>query len=69
MTETRTKPRCSGCGSPRWVSVSLDDGYTRRAQCIPCGTYHEPVIGPGWQSARFRDPSALNPDYYPQPEE
>lgn len=58
-----SEPRCPRCGSPRWASVSLDGGYTRRAQCIPCGTYHKPVIGPGWRSARFRDPDAVHPDY------
>ena len=60
---SETGPRCPRCGSPRWVSVSLDEGYTRRAQCVPCGAYHKPVIGPGWKSKRFRDPEAEHPDY------
>jgi hypothetical protein len=37
---------CPRCGSDRWVSVSLDEGYTRRAQCIPCGHVHA-ALGPG----------------------
>jgi transcription elongation factor Elf1 len=57
------KPTCPRCGSPRWVSVSLDGGWTRHAQCVPCGAYHEPVIGPGWQSPNYRDPEAEHPDY------
>jgi rubredoxin len=40
--------RCPRCGSTRWVSVSLDEGYTRRAQCIPCGHVHA-KLGPGWK--------------------
>lgn len=63
MTETQTKPRCPNCGSPRWVSVSLNEGLTRLAQCIPCGAYHDVIIGPGWQSPRFNDPEAVHPDY------
>jgi hypothetical protein len=31
---------CPKCGSPRWVSISLDGGSTRRAQCVPCGSIH-----------------------------
>lgn len=46
-TEEPAKPTCPRCGSPRWVSVSLDEGWTRRAQCVPCGAYHPGVIGPG----------------------
>lgn len=41
---------CPRCGSPQWVSVSLDEGYTRHAQCVPCGTMHPGVIGPGWRA-------------------
>jgi len=58
-----TGPRCPRCRSDRWVSVSLDGGYTRRAQCIPCGAYHEPVIGPGWRAKNSNDPEAVHPDY------
>jgi hypothetical protein len=43
--------------------VSLNGGFTRRAQCVPCGAYHEPVIGPGWKSPRWGDPAAEHPDY------
>lgn len=56
-------PTCPRCGSPRWVSVSLDEGWTRRAQCIPCGAYHAPVIGPGYKAKNWRDPEAEQPDY------
>lgn len=42
---------CPRCGSPEWVSVSLDQGYTRRAQCVPCGHYHPGILGPGWRSS------------------
>ncbi len=63
----RATPRCPRCGSPRWVGVSLDEGWTRRAQCVPCGALHEPVIGPGWQSPKFRDPEAVHPDYREKP--
>jgi hypothetical protein len=41
---------CPRCGSPRWVAVSLDEGYTRRRQCVPCGRIHPGVIGPGWKA-------------------
>jgi transcription elongation factor Elf1 len=57
------RPTCPRCGSPRWVSVSLDEGWTRRAQCVPCGAIHRPVIGPGWQSPGFNDSEAVHPDY------
>jgi Uncharacterized Zn ribbon-containing protein len=40
---------CPRCGSDRWVSVSLDEGWTRRAQCGPCGQVHAP-LGPGWRA-------------------
>ncbi len=45
--KTRTCPRC---GSLNWVSVSLDQGYTRRAQCVPCGHIHSGILGPGWKA-------------------
>lgn len=45
----RDEHRCPSCGSPRWVSVSLNEGYTRRAQCVPCGKVHA-RLGPGWRS-------------------
>lgn len=41
--------RCPSCGSTSWVSVSLDEGYTRRAQCVPCGKVHA-RLGPGWRA-------------------
>lgn len=63
MSAPDDPPACPRCGSPRWVSVSLDGGWTRRAQCVPCGAHHKPVIGPGWRSPRFADPDALHPDY------
>jgi transcription elongation factor Elf1 len=59
----RKKPRCPRCGSTRWVSVSLNGGYTRQAQCVPCGAYHPGNIGPGWKSPRYNDPDAVHPDY------
>lgn len=59
----RPKPTCPRCGSLRWVSVSLNGGWTRLAQCVPCGAYHKVVIGPGWKSPRFHDPDAIHPDY------
>jgi hypothetical protein len=40
--------RCPSCGSPRYVSVSLDGAWTRRAQCVPCGAYGD-YLGPGWR--------------------
>lgn len=43
-------PPCPRCSSPRWVSVSLDGGYTRRAQCVPCGHVQPQPIGPGWKA-------------------
>jgi hypothetical protein len=43
---------CPRCLSPQWVSVSLDGGWTRKAQCVPCGAYHPGSIGPGWKSPR-----------------
>ncbi|MEV4705046.1 hypothetical protein [Actinoplanes sp. NPDC049316] len=37
-------PACRRCGSPRWVPVSLDQGFTRRRQCVPCGLIWPGVI-------------------------
>jgi hypothetical protein len=31
---------CPKCGNPRWVAVSLDEGASRHAQCVPCGFIH-----------------------------
>jgi hypothetical protein len=28
---------CPRCSSARWVSVSFNEGATRRRQCVPCG--------------------------------
>lgn len=39
---------CPRCGSTHWVSVSLNGGWTRCAQCVPCGKVHA-VLGPGWR--------------------
>lgn len=63
LREVILDPCCPRCKSPRWVSVSLDGGYTRRAQCVPCGALHIPVIGPGWKSPAFWDPEAEHPNY------
>jgi transcription elongation factor Elf1 len=65
MTDIKAvnEPQCPCCGSPKWVSVSLDTGFTRRAQCVPCGAIHKPVIGPGWKSPRYNDPDAADPRY------
>lgn len=41
---------CPRCGSPRWVSVSLNEGYTRVPQCVPCGAIHKATLGPGWKA-------------------
>jgi transcription elongation factor Elf1 len=41
--------RCPRCGSKSWVSVSLNGGYTRIAQCVPCGAYGD-YLGPGWKA-------------------
>ncbi|HZB28912.1 MAG TPA: hypothetical protein VE465_01980 [Streptosporangiaceae bacterium] len=43
--------------------MSLDGGWTRRAQCVPCGALHEPVIGPGFLSRKYGDPEAEHPAY------
>lgn len=61
--QAQAVPLCPRCGSPRWVSVSLDEGWTRRAQCVPCGALHMPVIGPGWQSPEFGNPEFEHPGY------
>lgn len=63
VDHTDTKPSYPRCASPRWVSVSLDGGFTRRAQCVPCGAVHDPVIGPGWRSPGYGDPEAEHPNY------
>lgn len=43
-SEPEPKPGCPKCGSPRWVAASLDEGYTRRRQCVPCGAIWPGVI-------------------------
>lgn len=57
--------RCPRCGSDRWISVSLNEGYTRIPQCVQCGTYHGGVVlGPGWKHPDFyteRSPRASEP--------
>ncbi|RKR92812.1 hypothetical protein BDK92_7294 [Micromonospora pisi] len=47
---------CPRCGSPQWVSVSLDGGWTCKAQCVPCGAYHPGAIGLGWRSLQGTGP-------------
>lgn len=69
IVEEPEEPRCPKCKSTRWVSVSLDGGYTRKAQCVPCGAYHVVNIGPGWQSPAYNDPEAVHPAYRRQTEE
>lgn len=44
--------KCPNCGSSRWVSVSLDGGWTRRPQCVPCGAIHRAVLGRGTADPR-----------------
>ena len=35
------------------LSASLDTGYTRIPQCVPCGHYDTAtVLGPGWKAGR-----------------
>ena len=41
---------CPQCGSSKWISVSLNEGYTRIPQCVPCGAYHRHTLGPGWRA-------------------
>jgi uncharacterized Zn finger protein len=41
--------RCPRCGSLRWVSISSNGGYSRYAQCVPCGWVHA-YLGPGWKA-------------------
>lgn len=41
---TAADPSCPRCASPRWVAVSLDQGHTRRRQCVPCGAIWPGVI-------------------------
>lgn len=43
---------CSRCGSNRWVSISLDEGWTRVAQCVPCGAIG-PKLGKGWRQLHY----------------
>lgn len=43
-------PPCPRCRSTEWVSVSLDGGWTRKAQCVPCGHVQPKTIGPGWKA-------------------
>lgn len=45
-----THRTCPRCGSTEWLSISLDTGFSRRAQCVPCGTVHPGVLGPGWKA-------------------
>lgn len=41
---TRDTWTCPRCGSPRWVSASLNEGLTRIPQCVPCGHYDASVL-------------------------
>jgi hypothetical protein len=54
-------PKRPRCGSLKWVSISPDEGWTRRAQWAPCSCYHPGVIGPGRWSPRYNDPEAVDP--------
>jgi DNA-directed RNA polymerase subunit RPC12/RpoP len=45
---------CPACGSRRWVGVSLNGGWTRIPQCVPCGAYHRHTLGPGWRAEQER---------------
>jgi hypothetical protein len=47
--EEEPEPTCPRCGTRQWVSVSLNGGYTRTAQCVKCGHYGR-VLGPGWKA-------------------
>ncbi len=40
--------QCPNCGSSRYVSASFDGGWTRKAQCVPCGRVHA-HLGDGWR--------------------
>lgn len=42
--------RCDRCGHARFVSVSFNEGWTRRAQCVPCGAVHRQWTAPGWRA-------------------
>jgi hypothetical protein len=44
--------QCQRCGSSRFVSISLDGGYTRRPQCVPCGRVDSRYFGHGWKSSK-----------------
>jgi hypothetical protein len=46
----RYEGTCPRCGSPHWTGVSLNGGYTRIPQCVPCGAYHQHTLGPGWRA-------------------
>jgi transcription elongation factor Elf1 len=54
MTEEQEVHTCPRCRSTWWVSVSVDGGWTRRAQCVPCGAVHA-KLGPGWRNIRRSD--------------
>lgn len=42
--------RCPRCGSAHGVYTSLDNGWKRIPQCVPCGFYDTTtVLGPGWR--------------------
>lgn len=45
---------CPACGSGRYVSVSFDRGWTRKAQCVPCGRVHAKLGGGDADRARAR---------------
>lgn len=63
----QTEHRCPRCGSPRWVSASLDEGWTRIAQCIPCGAYGD-KLGPGWRAEQAAQQAANLAASEPSPE-
>jgi hypothetical protein len=47
--DEQAEHRCTRCGSTEWVSVSLTAGFTRHAQCVPCGKIGD-FLGPGWRA-------------------
>lgn len=70
MAEELPEWRCPRCGSDRKVSTSLDCGYTRTPQCVPCGHYDTATtLGPGWRAeheqrqAEIRDENRRRGEY------
>lgn len=57
---------CARCGSPRWVSVSLNCGHTVIAQCVPCGAYR-PMLERTRADAQERHEYPKTHDAYGRP--